>query len=522
MCVLKTLFLLVSFILSSPPAWSTIYDWSPLSNEDVQFTEDPQVEAEFRTRAIGEARQTIRLISFDLRTRDKTGIQLLDALRAAANRGIEVQVIRGGLVSKFFAEYHPLRDRVQEYLMNPPTLRPIQYQLVGNSTMLRKGWSPLLGTHEKLLVMDGKTLIMTGRGFADSYQSWLDTCFIFKGVLVAQGEATFASIWHTIHQEAGTIESRESRRTQSAPMEKTVTPDLGLATGVAPALSDSSLEVSAVPSRTPVASTDLNSAQLIQVENFMRWLDEPSSPLPDGSAPPMRARFLHHNLVEQVRKRCWGIPYVYSYMPCFRIDDPITHAMVQRISEAEVIQLTTLATIFPPPIKKALLDRLKERTQPGGRPFSVQILTNTRQSHRVILSYPMPWHAGLSDLQTLLQAGAEVYGLSPAASHPYQYLHRKLFLASLPGGQKVAIIGSHNATRASLDTNDEASAEIEGLLTSPFLESLSRIFEESIARTGVCFQCDQVQRENRWSTFPGWGWRGFGWSWATRLAEGLI
>src|SRR5437870_3529777 len=79
------------------------YPWVTLG-DDVRLVADPQVDLELRLYLIGQARQSIDLALYE-QGDDDVGLPILEALRAAADRGVKVRII-----TQWFFQYlyHPL------------------------------------------------------------------------------------------------------------------------------------------------------------------------------------------------------------------------------------------------------------------------------------------------------------------------------------------------------------------------------------------------------------------------------
>jgi phosphatidylserine/phosphatidylglycerophosphate/cardiolipin synthase-like enzyme len=180
------------------------------------------------------------------------------------------------------------------------------------------------------------------------------------------------------------------------------------------------------------------------------------------------------------------------------IQDPILDRVVSLLSHAKDFKLAILTVVLPPKLKQALLAGLD-------RGLDVTILTNSRESHSNISPVPISfgWYAGLPDLDEVLMAGAQGYGLRGGSADFYKFLHRKLAIID-----DTVIFGSHNLTLSSSYTQDEASFEI----SSPvFAEKMRSIFQSELDLHADLLNPTDIHQENISKGFRVWLGSKFKW-----------
>ena len=468
------------------------YQRVELHPDDLRTIQDPDREAEFRLFLIDQAQDSIDIVTFDQRADDEVGKPLLLALRRAAERNVRVRFIRGGWVSKLYSQYYAepsLFDPVMGFLNSPLPHRKIEYQFFGGLSLVMRGWSGFTGIHEKLLVVDKKISLVTGRGQGSVYSDWLDSCYVFKGRWVAESVAKFKNLWDTVVLINGSGESStvaRNNRSHSAPAILTEPDSVG---------------------KEPSDQ---------KLEKLKRWAMRPAQ---DPATVPAEERLvggiLHHDLIAQLQSKC-SMFWFYSYSACAEeIKDPVVSELLQLISQAEEIKFYTLGIILHDQVRAALLARLQEKSN-GGRDFRLTILTNGKEAHRVVVPVPMAWWAGLRDTNALLQAGARIFAFKEIQGSRYEYLHRKSFMAIFPDGKKVLVFGSHNFNVASTYVNDEMSFIVEG---GKVIDQELRRFERSLQHADELDPATIQAEENANTLIYGFDWL---WRAALNLSEGLI
>jgi hypothetical protein len=502
--------------------------WVPMHPYDMKVVENSLIEAKFRLHLVNQARKSIDIITYDQRRDERVGQPLLEALRAAGERGVRVRFLRGSYSTYVFGKTIPevfLGDSVERYFTKPPTKEPIQYILTGGISMILKGWSVFTGAHEKLVIIDGKVVLTTGRGQSANYLHWIDTCFIFKGELARLTQKTFNKIWaHTVRENSVHPESLRPKN-RAAKNDPYILPR---------SIFKPKLHPGRVPEKAPglwAFLTGGGGRDLPAVLTFSRkdgeklfalkkWAAKPALAINAatlGSLEPLETRVLHNNFLGQVRKYCKWVPWFYNYDECSEeFHDAVVEETVNLVRQAKEIKIHTLALILPPIVKTALLDRLAESQTRDGRTFKLTVFTNGITAHRVVIPLPIGWYAGLHDLNDLIQAGAHIFAFVKNDQSPLTYLHRKITVAKMPDGNDVVIFGSHNMSYASTNANDETSFEVRN---AAFGARIDRIVQNSIDLNGVELEPAKIANEQWWNTLPGWGWESSGWDFFIGMAQ---
>ncbi|MGA7799341.1 MAG: phospholipase D-like domain-containing protein, partial [Gammaproteobacteria bacterium] len=117
--------------------------------------------------------------------------RFIDALLAAANRGVQVQVLLDGFGSR------KLNGRDQQRLVRGG----VQLAFY-NPIRLRSWYRNLLRDHRKLLIVDDRTAFVGGAGITDMFdprtagtRHWHDTVMEITGPCVADWHDLFADVW---------------------------------------------------------------------------------------------------------------------------------------------------------------------------------------------------------------------------------------------------------------------------------------------------------------------------------------
>ena len=169
-------------------------------NDVVLYADGPAAFAAM-IAAIHDARQHVHVEFFIFR-HDRTGERVLDALIAAAKRGVEVRLLVDavGLAMtrtrvKFFAPLELAGGQVTRFL-------PVGWV---------RGWSFFnLRNHRKLLVVDGDVAFTGGMNVGDEYagrrrrwtRPWRDTMVRIRGPAARALQAVFARDWYFAAQES--------------------------------------------------------------------------------------------------------------------------------------------------------------------------------------------------------------------------------------------------------------------------------------------------------------------------------
>jgi putative cardiolipin synthase len=419
-------------------ARATTYPWVQVGAEDLRLTSDSRVEASVRLEMIRQARHTIDVISYDQRADTSVALPLLKELRAAADRRVKVRFVAAWF-PQYATDIHQVAPR---YLTDPPAREPVEYVIFGGPELQPYGWNLSDGLHEKLVVIDGKWAIMTGRGHAEEYLDWIDTAFFLKGPLVDQARTAFEALWKVVRAER---EPFQPRRTWF------------------------SWGRDRVPEFTPnPAKVALTPAGRAERDGLVAWLAQPAE-FPAGRACPdgVRGRLLHHDFLGQMRRHTWR-PASYSYEERIGIlRDPVVEALTARLPSAREARLNMLTPMLHPSVRRAL-------TELAGRGRLVELFTNGKEAYGAVMPLALPWTAGLPDLDEVIAGGVRAFGFAKAELEPWVYLHRKVAIID-----DAVIFGSHNFNFASTVANDEMSVEIE----SPALAARLRELHDRAIRT---------------------------------------
>jgi phosphatidylserine/phosphatidylglycerophosphate/cardiolipin synthase-like enzyme len=413
------------------------YPWVTLG-DDVRVIEDPRIEANLRLELVRRARFSIDIANYDGRVDAAIALPLASALREAADRGVRVRFMASWTSVVVFDYFH----KFGRMLVDPPTRQPIEYLVVGGPVAQDQGWGLLDSVHEKLLIVDGRQLLTTGRGLGDQYLVWLDTAFAVRGPLVTQTVDSFERVW------------REARVTHAPYAVR-----LGIASSQPP------------PLHLPTAATALDASQRERLTQTLSWLTPPVAVAPDRLA---RGRVLHFDFLRQVRAIDPTPATLDVEQRLERLVDPVVQALIDRLATAREVRLTSISSILHPALKQALLQAQRR----GAR---VTLMTNTRAprldiARQRIVSGGSLWSLAIDDIDDLLAGGVGVYGFQVNERAPWVYMHRKLAILD-----DTVIFGSHNFNVPSTAFFDETSFEV----VDPTLAAeLRRLFDQDLARNG--------------------------------------
>lgn len=460
---LKPLFIFCGVLTTFSSAHARTYDWLAVPAEDLRVVTDSDLEQTLRLLLISKATQRLDIVTFDQRNDPEYGHPTLQAIREAANRGVKVRFMTSW-VSSVFDEYW--RNDIATFLTVPVTRSPIEYLLVGGGAMSEYGFLHQDTIHEKLLIVDGKWALMTGRGQTSAYRNWLDTAYLTRGKMVLQFSEAFEELWRFVEPRNG-IQIPEPG--------EPVIQDESLESHRKPVKSETKRNIKAIARQLePQFSSELKSLK--------DWLNEPVRSVSNvlreevPTEMPLRIRLHHHDLLSQLDLRA----DVCNELPCDLgtgdrlgfLSDPVIESVLEGLKDQAVTEFrySTLAMTLNPRLKELLLQRM----QTGLR---VKILTNSKESHTAVIPYPAGWYAGLDDMKELAQAGAEIYVLKSSEETSFRYVHQKLGIA----GRSRTWVGSHNFTRGSTAHTDEMSIEVE---SQAFAEKMIQIFEENLMTHG--------------------------------------
>lgn len=395
------------------------FPWVRVGQDDIRVIEDPKLEAAFRLELIDQAQKSLDIATFDQRADASLGLPVIQALERAAKRGIQIRFAASWIATVL---KDPTRKAAKELKRIAERYPNFQFILVGGKPMWAHGWGYLDGIHQKLFIVDRTINLVTGRGHADEYLTWLDTAFLMKGKLVLQSQITFDRTWKAIEKENGKV-----------------------------------IQLSPSP---PLDSSELSTdAQTYGVDEeelkaLREWIRLPSPPFEERTK---KGRVLYQNFLEQMENLENPISQ-YSYDDRSRLlKDPVLEAAIELVKKSKSCELSILATIIDPRFKEIVIQRLSEnKAKKEEDQFKFTILTNGKKSHATVTPIPISpgWYAGLADLDDLMQKGAIAYELNPEGKDSFQFIHRKLLVCD-----DTVIFGSHNLTLASTLVQDEVSYE---------------------------------------------------------------
>ncbi len=140
-------------------------------------------------RDINQAKLSVNLETFILRS-DPAGAPLMDALCAAAKRGVQVRVLMDAIGSKVKQKD---QKRMKDAGVHLETFRPLRTFRLHKVSQR---------THRKILVVDGRVAYTGGVGFGKEWlgnarnkDEWRETQVRVEGPVVAQMQAVFSENW---------------------------------------------------------------------------------------------------------------------------------------------------------------------------------------------------------------------------------------------------------------------------------------------------------------------------------------
>jgi len=453
--LLLAVFLLYTSLLSPPLAWSKVYPWTAVSEEDIEIIPNNALEAPLRIRLIEEAQQRIDIIVYDQRSDELHAIPLLLALRDAADRGVRIRFLTNWL-PRALGDADAIAPK---FLTSPRPKGIVEYFMVGGTPALGGGWMAGDGVHEKILIVDGKVLLTTGRGFGGPYDHWLDTAYLIRGNLVAQAQQAFDDIYYIVRKKF------EKFRPQGP-------------------LGEARREHLRIVGRTTLNSNRITLPG-IRANELTAWsfspprCNNPQGPI-EECGPTVRGRLLHNEVIRQVAEiGPWRLHNLQLRLKHVR--DDILESVISRVDQsARSVEFTTLSTLTPVNLRKAFAAAVR-------RGVAVTGYTNGARAYEDIGPWPLPWTVGLYSMRNLLDDGVSVKKfVRPNLESRYTFLHRKVALFD----EQTIIFGSHNLNLPSSTNNDEISFEIESPklnaeLRSIFEKERSQNYFEDVSREEV-------------------------------------
>ncbi len=164
----------------------------PASADVVQILDSNHDAFRARINLICSAQSRVEFACFELLD-DELSYAFLALLRDAARRGVEVQVV----VDAF-------GDRVPQPVYNHLIRQGVQIRRY-HPLRLTEAHRYLCRMHDKLLLVDGRTMILGGRNMGAPYyglsqkQNFLDRDVLISGPAVGDADAYFRQLWNSCH-----------------------------------------------------------------------------------------------------------------------------------------------------------------------------------------------------------------------------------------------------------------------------------------------------------------------------------
>lgn len=463
------------FFLGSSCAFAQVYPWVSVHPDHLRVIENPQVEAAVRLELICQARKSVDIVILEQGIDEAVGMPLLKAIKEVAQRGVKVRL----LISWIGYMHTDLFNQADHFLKDSPLPLPIQFKIVGGYSFWKRGWGALDGVHEKLLIIDGKVTLVTGRGHTDHYLSWLDTAFLLKGGLVDQSILAYQKLWNTIEDE-------ESAQFKYWPFNEKK---------ISSSVADSVTEPFFFGPLNRFPLLVLNSNEAKEKEDLLHWVGLPTTVIDDGNRGKVYSgRLLHHDLIHQLRtaaNRDQKPPLFYSWAWRVKnLTDPIIEELIDLVRTGKDLHFFALATQLNPKFKEAILEGLKNG-------LHATLMTNGSDAHaKEALRIAVGWYLSLEDLDSLLQAGAAVHALMLKGGAYPLFLHRKVAIVD-----DTVIFGSHNFNITSTVESDEMSFEIKG---QPFADQMRQMFDRDVRAFAERLLPEKIHEEVSQTWFKRW------------------
>jgi cardiolipin synthase len=179
------------------PELTTMMDRWTASHETAGSTTHLLVDnaetRELRNALMASAQASIHFTALLIED-DDTGRETAAALAAAARRGVEVRVIVDATTELAFGSYRLFDEMRDAGVMILPYNPVIEWATL----RWRVGINANQRLHEKLLIVDGREVVLGGRNVGDDYLldgKWRDTDVYLAGPGVADVERMFLAIW---------------------------------------------------------------------------------------------------------------------------------------------------------------------------------------------------------------------------------------------------------------------------------------------------------------------------------------
>lgn len=385
---LMTLGISTLLLLTHPSAWADTR-LSPLH--------DPAVDFALRLKLIDEARDTIHLAVFHQSIDELGGRPFVEALRAAARRGVRVRMI-----TALFASWHSHALKDLPLLLNDDSL-PTRPELITFGRFLTTPieherasfWNTF---DEKFLVVDGREAVFGGRGQAAEYLEWKDSAVYLRGEAVDGLERLFEDCWHDAVRYFG--------HTRGDPK--------------------------------PGGARRLRAERPERPELYVRKLPETLALRENPRFTPASVEVLHHDLIHKLATR--------PNDPLEPMPDPILERFLELSQTARHIRFSS----HMPRMDARMIAALRAAVARGA---TVQLLTNSLESLQVLDRNGVPYFASLPSQKRMLRDGIEIHQWTKAFAN--DFLHQKLAILD-----DVVLIGSHNLNWSSTHSTDQADLAI--------------------------------------------------------------
>lgn len=458
--------LLFAFLIAIYPprqVQAKVYPWVDLEPDDIQSIEDPWVEQELRLHLIKTAKTSIDILIFDQRSDPLIALPILSALRdSVLSKKVKLR-FGASWFPQFATDFAKIGPK---FLMEGLPQNLAEYFIFGGTglSMKNKSWAMEDGIHQKLLIVDKKWLLATGRGHSDFYLNWIDSAFLIKGNLVSEALASFEETWQEIKSEASPYVPQEGNssvfRTEA---EKNI--------------------------KNALLNHILSYGQSEEIRRLKNWMNPYARTRQIANFKKKRGRVLHHSFIQQMLSLPED-PVQYSQNERLQIlNDVVVSAVSQKISGAKHVAMNTLSLILTPALKETIVESLKKG-------LKLDIFTNSPTSYQTITFIPLPWPVSLPDIPELTALGAKVSIFRNPPPKNWVYLHRKVLVAD-----DTVFFGSHNYNIPSSIANEEVSFEVEDHdLASKYF----KIFENSVLENAEPAVLEKLNEEKTKTNFFRW------------------
>lgn len=423
----------------------------PLSPDDVRVIVNPRVESDFVLDLIAGAKSKVWLGTYHISPDDSVGWPLLKALEDAASRpSMDVKVF----VSSFAGWNGDLFNYTGAFLSHVASHTSLEFFMIGSSM---KGWYGSDTSHAKILIIDDRIIVVTGRGYGEMYQQWFDLAYVFKGPAVAASAEAYRQMWANF----------QKINPQELP---SYDPDM-----------QPYWDAFSVPRKQSALGREKD-----ELAELQAWEKQPASEWP-SEAPECSSEFVSRgargecketiqvsvlqngilNQLNSLRKS----PSRYNYAQRLRLlekgrlNDAISEDVVDQIQKAErEVKIISYALLFSKPVKEAIKDALR-------RGVNVDIITNGKGAQSSIMPWfslwaPIGYYQSLPDADELLTFAHSPKSRGDLKVHLFReknpgtdlhFVHAKLVIVD-----DVVYFGSHNLTYISSIVQDELQWKFVG------------------------------------------------------------